>query len=57
MVRCFASLLLVSFSLALVSCADTTPANNQPGQVSTIPWNRPEKWEGTGMMPGMSGTR
>jgi len=57
MARSIASLLLIAFSLALVSCADTTPANNHPGQVSTIPWNRPEKWEGTGMMPGMTGTR
>ena len=57
MVRNIASLLLIAFCLALVSCADPAPTNNQPGQVSTIPWNRPEKWEGTGMMPGMVGTR
>ena len=24
-----------------------------PNRVSTIPWNRPEKWEGQGPMGGM----
>ena len=50
-------LLIAAVSFALVSCADTQSAStgNQE-QVSSIPWNRPEKWEGQGMMNGI-GTR
>jgi hypothetical protein len=36
------------------SCADDTNKQaSDPNQVSTIPWNRPEKWEGQGPMGGM----
>jgi hypothetical protein len=46
-------LLFVSFSL-LAGCAkDNPPAQNNQEHVSTIPWNRPEKWEGTGALGGM----
>lgn len=31
---------------------ETSPAR---GSVSSIPWNRPAKWEGTGMMGGQMG--
>lgn len=47
-----------------MSCS-TTDTNEEPAtpasqDVSAIPWNRPESWEGQGMMPGFmgySGTR
>jgi len=35
----------------LPSCASDQPED--PNRVSTIPWNRPEKWEGQGPMGGM----
>ena len=49
--------LLVAFAgLLLGGCADDKPQD--PNRVSTIPWNRPEQWEGQGAMGGMSpGTR
>jgi hypothetical protein len=34
----------------LPSCAEDQPKD--PNRVSTIPWNRPEKWEGQGPMGG-----
>jgi outer membrane biogenesis lipoprotein LolB len=38
--------------LALLSaCTSSQPED--PNRVSTIPWNRPEKWEGQGPMGGM----
>ena len=43
----FAAVVLVF----LPSCASDQPED--PNRVSTIPWNRPEKWEGQGPMGGM----
>ena len=37
--------------ILLPSCASDKP--DDPNRVSTIPWNRPEKWEGQGPMGGM----
>ena len=49
-------LLIAALSLVLASCAESQPKAGGQDQVSAIPWNRPEKWEGQGMMGGM-GTR
>jgi hypothetical protein len=46
-------LLIAVLSFAFVSCADTRPKPEGQDQVSSIPWNRPEKWEGQGMMGGL----
>ena len=46
-------LLIACLAFALVSCADTQPTPSNQDQVSSIPWNRPEKWEGQGMMNGL----
>jgi len=35
----------------LPSC--TSDQQENPDRVSTIPWNRPEKWEGQGPLGGM----
>ena len=47
--------LLVVVAFGLGGCA-TTDQPSDTGGVSTIPWNRPEKWEGQGpfggLMPG-----
>ena len=36
----------------LPSCESDKPKD--PNRVSTIPWNRPEKWEGQGPLGGFS---
>lgn len=55
---CFLFFVAMS-ALLLGSCSDTseTKQNSSNSQVSSIPWNRPEKWEGTGMLPGGMGTQ
>ena len=45
-----AALLATCMVAALAGCAGTEdPATSRPG-VSTIPWNRPAKWEGGGVL-------
>jgi hypothetical protein len=41
-------LVLVGSCVLLAGCATT----NQDEDVSTIPWNRPQSWEGQGAMGG-----
>jgi hypothetical protein len=53
MFRFFAAILVVVSPLLLSSCADTDSQGSQGDRVSSIPWNRPEKWESQGMIPGM----
>jgi hypothetical protein len=36
----------------LSACASTEP--HDPNSVSTIPWNRPEQWEGQGALGGFA---
>jgi hypothetical protein len=50
MIRSLFLLLLLGLCTLLSGCADTTA---DPDRVSTIPWNRPEKWEGQGALGGM----
>ncbi len=52
MKRSFAALLLVVAGIFLPGCASTEPED--PNRVSTIPWNRPERWEGQGPLGGFS---
>jgi hypothetical protein len=42
-------------SLFLSGCAKDEP-EKPADQVSNIPWNRPEKWEGQGMLGGFQGS-
>ena len=46
--RIFALSLLLGTLAVLPGCASDEPED--PNQVSSIPWNRPEKWEGQGPM-------
>ena len=48
--RLLACLVLAVLSVVLASCAEH---DSDPNRVSTIPWNRPEKWEGQGPLGGM----
>ena len=49
--------LVVCGSLLLGGCATDTPKPTDPKPISTIPFNRPERWEGQGMLGGMMGTQ
>lgn len=49
--RILALLLGAMAPLIFTSCASDQPED--PNRVSTIPWNRPEKWEGQGPLGGM----
>ena len=55
---CYFVLAVISASI-LASCADTsTPKQDDSGQVSSIPWNRPQSWENGSNLPGgMIGTQ
>jgi hypothetical protein len=48
-------LLLIGSVCGLVGCSHDEPAD--PNRVSTIPWNRPERWESQGPMGGMMNTQ
>lgn len=39
-----------ALAFLLSACAST---HEDPDRVSTIPWNRPERWEGQGPLGGM----
>jgi hypothetical protein len=54
------TLFLLAVGIVMVGCettneADPATANNEEA-VSTIPWNRPENWEGQGALGGMGAT-
>ena len=55
--RRLALLILSGFLLSLGGCASTEPED--PNRVSSMPWAKPERWEGQGplgsMMPGGGG--
>jgi len=51
MPRILGILLAVAAAIFMASCTSDQPED--PNHVSTIPWNRPEKWEGQGAMGGM----
>jgi hypothetical protein len=50
MKRLFMVFGLVILGACLNGCATTN--QDDPERVSTIPWNRPQNWEGTGAMGG-----
>ena len=52
MKRLLAALILIGVVVFLPGCASTEPPD--PNRVSTIPWNRPEKWEGQGPLGGFA---
>ena len=49
--RILALLLLASAGCLIGGCATDKP--DDPNRVSTIPWNRPERWESQGPLGGM----
>ncbi|MGB8353584.1 MAG: hypothetical protein WCD79_06840 [Chthoniobacteraceae bacterium] len=61
MLRKICILILIAGSVSLLpSCSDTSSvkASDDNQNVSTIPWNRQEKWENGSSLPGgMIGTQ
>lgn len=57
MARRLASLILVFLAAGLAGCETTAPPPSEASQrgLSTIPWNRPAKWEGGGMLGSQMG--
>ena len=49
--RLLNSLLLAAAVLLIGGCATDKPESQQAG--ANLPWNRPEKWEGPGVMGSM----
>jgi hypothetical protein len=47
--RLFALLVLASVVLGLGGCASNDPMADGRPRESTIPWNRPQSWEGPGV--------
>jgi hypothetical protein len=46
------ALSLLALVIFMPACADTGSQRDSGDRVSTIPWNRPEKWEGQGALGG-----
>ena len=41
--------------LSLCQCASNQPKDRE--EISTLPWNRPQRWEGQGALGGMMPTQ
>jgi len=50
-------LLALALAFGLSGCATDPARQDDPNRVSTIPWNRPERWEGQGPLGGMMNTQ
>lgn len=57
MVRLVHGLFGMLLLAALTGCETTTPPPSEASQrgLSTLPWNRPAKWEGGGMLGSQMG--
>jgi hypothetical protein len=51
--RILGFLLAAVAAVFMASCTSDSDKPEDPNRVGTIPWNRPEKWEGQGPMGGM----
>jgi hypothetical protein len=52
--RCLALILLACAAFGFGACSNNSEPQD-PNRVSTIPWNRPERWEGQGPLGSMMG--
>ena len=55
--RLFLSMCAATLLIGLAGCETTAPPASEASQrgLSTIPWNRPAKWEGGGMLGSQMG--
>ena len=51
--KVLACLLLLVAVTGCASNADSTSSSSNSEPVSSIPWNKPQRWEGGGAMGGM----
>ncbi|MDK3157200.1 hypothetical protein QPK87_11505 [Kamptonema cortianum] len=51
--RLFLTVTFLALPAFLTGCSSSAPEEKQ--NVSSIPWNRPQKWEGGGALGGMMG--
>jgi len=56
-VRLFFFILFGLFGACFLTGCATEAGANDPNRVSSIPWNRPESWEGGGPLGGMMNTQ
>lgn len=54
MARSLLALVALAVACTLTGCASTESKDSD--RVSSIPWNRPERWEGAGPLGGMMNT-
>jgi hypothetical protein len=54
MTRSVLGILLIAFTGVLLGACASSDQPHDPNQVSSIPWNRPESWEGKGAMGGFA---
>jgi hypothetical protein len=51
-------MLLLAAAALVAGCASSEPEKPKPPQadrdVSTLPWNRPQNWEGKGVLGGIT---
>jgi hypothetical protein len=52
--RFVALAILIAFAFGLGGCASNVDTHSENEPVSTIPWNRPERWEGQGPFGGFA---
>lgn len=57
MVRIVSLLLVTAFIAVLTGCETTAPPPSEASKrgLTTIPWNRPAKWEGGGVLGSQMG--
>jgi len=53
MIRILGLFLAIAAIICLSACQSDQSQPQDPNKVSTIPWNRPETWEGSGGLGGM----
>jgi hypothetical protein len=48
------AVLLIAMAFGLGGCASSESADSKESDVSTIPWNKPQNWEGKGPLGGFA---
>ncbi len=53
--KSFLAVLVIAFAAGVIGCAsnEPDPTRQDRQRYSTVPWNKPESWEGQGVLGGM----